>query len=130
MKIPLVVYGLLLILLLLVYAYFQSRKAKRPQPAWGAGDRAATGQALAEMVSDSLRFFALLMGGSLLDIAFGKPGLLLQYAAWGVVIVQIAKCGSIYAEQRLLSFILRVAGLGCLGYIWFMQLPLFDVLPP
>ncbi len=30
MKFPLVVYGLLLIVLLAVYAYFQSRKPKRP----------------------------------------------------------------------------------------------------
>ena len=130
MRFPLVVYGLLLIGLLAVYAYFQSRKPKRPQSAWGSGEKAATGQALAEMVTDSTRFLILLAGGALLDIAFGKPSLILQYAAWAVVVLQVLKCGTIYSERKLVTFVLRLAGLACLGYIWMMQLPFFDVLPP
>ena len=130
MKFPLVVYGIFLIVLLAVYAYFQSRKPKRPQAAWGSGEKAAAGQALAEMVADSTRIGILLAGGALLDIAFGKPSLILQYAAWAVVVLQLLKCGTIFAERKGLTFMLRLAGLVCLGYIWIMQLPYFDVLPP
>ena len=129
MKLPLVVYGLLLILLLLVYTVFQARKARRPNPAWGTGPKAATGQAIAEMVSDAVRVGALLIGAALLSIAFGKPGLLPQYAAWAVVVGQVLKTWAIYAEQTALAAVLRVAVLLCLGYIWFMQLPYFDYLP-
>ena len=129
MKFPLVVYGLLFIVLLLIYATFQARKAKRPQPAWGTGERAAAGQAVAEMVSDSLRVLVLLAGGGLLSIAFGKPGLGPQWAAWFVVGAQVLKVLAIYAERSAAATALRVLVLLALGYIWFMQLPLFDVLP-
>ncbi|HEX9842189.1 MAG TPA: hypothetical protein VGC20_05540 [bacterium] len=129
MKLPLVVYGLLFMLLLLLYSTFQARKAKRPAPAWGSGEQAASGQAIAEVVSDSLRVLVLLMGGALLSITFGKPGLLPQYAAWAVVVGQLAKGWAIYAERTPVATVLRVVVLLCLGYIWFMQLPLFDVLP-
>jgi hypothetical protein len=116
-------------LLLLLYSTFQARKAKRPAPAWGSGEQAASGQAIAEVVSDSLRVLVLLMGGALLSITFGKPGLLPQYAAWAVVVGQLVKGWAIYAERTPVATVLRVVVLLCLGYIWFMQLPLFDVLP-
>ena len=129
MKLPLVVYGLLFIVLLLVYSAFQARKARRPGPAWGSGEQAASGQAIAEVVSDSLRVLVLLGGGALLSIAFGKPGLLPQWAAWAVVVGQVIKGWAIYAERTPAATLLRVAVLLCLGYIWFMQLPLFDEIP-
>ena len=129
MKLPLVVYALLFLVLLLVYAVFQSRKPRRPEPAWGNGERAKAGQAIAEMVSDSLRVLVLLATGALLSIVFGKPGLLLQYAAWVVVVAQVLKCGTIHREQARLSFLLRVVVLVCLAYILFLQLPLFDFRP-
>ena len=130
MKLPLVVYGLLVVLLLLVYYAFQARKAPRPQPAWGTGRKAASGQAIAEVVSDSLRVLVLLAGGALLSIAFGKPGLLPQYAAWAVVVGQVIKAWAIYAERTPVATLLRVGVLLCLATIWFMQLPLFDLAPP
>ncbi len=129
MKFPLVVYGLLFVVLLLVYTVFQARKAKRPQPAWGEGTKAAAGQGMAEIVSDAMRVAVLLAGGALLSIAFGKPGLGPQYAAWAVVVGQVLKSWAIYTERTPLATVLRVVVLLCLGYIWFMQLPLFDVLP-
>jgi hypothetical protein len=129
MKLPLVVYGLLFILLMLVYSAFQSRKAKRPAPAWGTGDKAMAGQAMAEVVSDSVRVLVLLAGGALLSIAFGKPGLLPQYAAWAVVVAQVVKAWAIYGERTPAATVLRVVVLLCLGYIWFMQLPFFDYVP-
>lgn len=129
MKLPLVVYGLLFILLLLVYTVFQARKAPRPQPAWGEGAKAAAGQGMAEVVSDSARVLALLVGGALLSITFGKPGLLPQYAAWTVVIGQVIKGWAIYTERAPVAAVLRVVVLLCLGYIWFMQLPYFDYVP-
>jgi hypothetical protein len=124
MKLPLVVYALLFLVLLLVYAVFQSRKPRRPEYAWGSGEHAKAGQAVAEMVSDSLRVLVLLATGALLSIAFGKPGLLPQYAAWVVVGAQALK-----REQAGLSLVLRVVVLVCLAYILFIQLPLFDVRP-
>jgi hypothetical protein len=130
MKLPLIVYGLLFMLLLLVYAAFQARKARRPQPAWGTGEGAASGQAIAEVVSDALRVLVLLSGGALLSIAFGKPGLLPQYAAWAVVVGQALKSLAIYAERTVAATVLRVLVLLCLAYIWFVQLPLFDLAPP
>ena len=129
MKLPLVVYGLLFIVLLLAYTVYQARKPKRPQPAWGEGAQAKGGQAMAEMVADWQRSGLLLAGAALLSIAFGKPGLLPQYAAWAVVVGQVLKVGTILAERAAATAVLRVAVLLCLGYIWFMQLPLFDVLP-
>jgi hypothetical protein len=129
MKLPLIVYGLLFIALLLVYSAFQARKARRPQPAWGTGEKAAAGQAIAEVVSDSLRVLVLLAGGALLSIAFGKPGLLPQYAAWAVVVGQVIKAWAIYAERPPVSTLLRVVVLLCLAYIWFLQLPFFDYVP-
>lgn len=130
MKLPLLVYGLLFIALLAVYAFFQARKEKRPAPAWGEGRKAQAGQAMAELVTESLRVFALLAGGALLSIAFGKPGLWQQYAAWAVVALHAVKCWAIFAERTRTAFWLRLAVLGCLGYIWFYQLPLFDLVPP
>jgi hypothetical protein len=130
MRLPLIVYGLLFMLLLLIYSAFQARKAPRPQPAWGTGKGAASGQAIAEIVSDSLRVLVLLAGGALLSIAFGKPGLLPQYAAWAVVGGQVIKAWAIYGERTPIATVLRVLVLLCLAYIWFMQLPLFDLAPP
>lgn len=129
MKLPLVIYGLLFIGLMFVYSAFQAKKAKRPAPAWGTGPKAASGQAMAEVVSDSLRVLVLLAGGALLSIAFGKPGLLPQYAAWAVVVGQIVKAWSIYAEHTAAATVLRVLVLLFLAYIWFMQLPMFDYIP-
>ncbi|HKI97535.1 MAG TPA: hypothetical protein VKB51_03570 [bacterium] len=129
MKLPLVVYGLLFVLLMLVYTVFQARKARRPAPAWGSGEKAASGQAMAEVVSDALRVLVLLVGAALLSITFGKPGLLPQYAAWAVVVGQVLKSWAIYVEQKPAATVLRVVVLLCLGYIWFMQLPLFDYVP-
>ncbi len=130
MKFPLVVYGLLFIVLLAVYAVFQARKEKRPAPAWGEGHQAVSGQAMAELVSESLRILVLLAGGALLSIAFGKPGLLQQYAAWAVVGLQVLKALAIYVERSQAAFVLRLAVLVCLAYIWAYQLPIFDVAPP
>lgn len=129
MRLPLVVYGLLFVLLMLVYSAFQARKARRPAPAWGTGEKAASGQAMAEIVHDSLRVLVLLAGGALLSITFGKPGLLPQYAAWAVVVAQIVKAYSIWGERTALATVLRVLVLLCLGYIWFMQLPIFGYIP-
>ena len=72
----------------------------------------------------------LLAGGALLSIAFGKPGLLPQYAAWAVVVGQVIKAWAIYAERTPVATLLRVGVLLCLATIWFMQLPLFDLAPP
>lgn len=129
MKLPLIVYALLFLLLLLVYAVFQARKAKRPQPAWGSGEGAAAPQAVAELVSDSLRILVLLAGAALLSIAFGKPGLLPQYGAWAVVVAQVVKCWAIYGERSAVAFALRLLVLVVLAYLWAVQLPLFSGLP-
>jgi hypothetical protein len=129
MNVPLIVYGLLFIVLMLVYSAFQARKARRPAPAWGTGEKARAGQAMAEVVSDSLRVLVLLSGGALLSIAFGKPGLLPQYAAWAVLVGQLLKAWAIYAERTQVATVLRVLVLLLLGYIWVVQLPLFDAIP-
>lgn len=130
MKFPLVVYGLLFIALLAVYAFFQARKEKRPAPAWGQGQKAVPGQAMAELVSENLRILVLLAGGALLSIAFGKPGLLQQYAAWAVVGLQVLKGLAIVFERVQVAFFMRLAVLVCLAYIWVIQLPVFDTAPP
>ena len=129
MKLPLVVYGLLFTLLLLVYAVYQARKPKRPQASWGEGEGAAQGQAMAEIVMDWQRMLMVLAGAALLSIIFGKPGLLPQYAAWVVVIGQVLKVATIWTERKGMTAVLRVVVLVCAGYIWFMQLPYFDALP-
>lgn len=129
MRLPLIVMGLLFMALLTAYAFFQSRKEKRPAPAWGQGRKAASGQAMAEMISDTLRIYVLLAGGALLSIAFGKPGLVQQYAAWAVVGLQAIKCFAIYKELAGLGLLLRLAVLACLAYLWINLLPVFDNLP-
>lgn len=129
MKLPLIVMGLFFMALLTTYAFFQARKEKRPAPAWGQGKKAASGQAMAEMISDTLRIYALLAGGALLSMVFGKPGLLQQYAAWSVVGLQVIKCAAIYKEQAALGLVLRLAVLACLAYVWIYQFPIFDNLP-
>ena len=130
MRLPLVVYALLLCLLLAVYAYFQFRKPPRPKAAWGEGAEASKGQAMAEeMVADSLRVFALLAGAALLSIAFGKPDLLTQYAAWAVIVGQLLKVGAIARGQASAALVLRLFVLGCLALQWVPLLPAFDAIP-
>ena len=126
---PLILMGLFFMALLTAYAFFQARKEKRPAPAWGQGNKAASGQAMAEMISDTLRIYVLLAGGALISIAFGKPGLVQQWAAWAVLGLQIIKCFAIYRELYKLGLVLRLAVLACLVYIWINLLPVFDNLP-
>jgi len=130
MKLPLVVYGLLFMVLMLAYAFVQRGKQKRPKPAWDGNPGAATGQAMAEMLTDNLRVLVLLAGAALLDIAFGKPELVQQYAAWAVVGGQVLKSLAIWSEKPVVVLVLRVAVLACLAYLWILQLPFFDPLPP
>lgn len=129
MRLPLILMGLFFMALLTAYAFFQARKEKRPAPAWGQGKKAASGQAMAEMISDTLRIYVLLAGGALLSIAFGKPGLLQQYAAWTVVGLQVIKCAAIFKELAIPGLVLRIAVLACLAYIWINLFPVFDNLP-
>lgn len=129
MRLPLVVYALLLCLLLVVYAYFQFRKPPRPELAWGEGAKASRGQAMAEMVADSLRVFALLAGAALLSIAFGKPDLLGQYAAWAVIVGQVLKVGAIARGSAATALVLRLLVLACLVLQWVPLLPVFDAIP-
>ncbi len=129
MRLPLVVYALLLCLLLAVYAYFQFRKPPRPEAAWGKGAGASKGQAMAEMVADSLRVFALLVGAALLSITFGKPDLLAQYAAWAVIVGQLLKVAAIARGQASTALVLRLFVLACLVVQWVPLLPAFDAIP-
>lgn len=128
MKLPLIAMGVLFLGLLAVYAFFQAHKAKRPAPAWD-GEHTASSQAMAEMVSDTLRIYALLAGGALLSMVFGKPGLFQQWAAWAVVGLQVLKWFTIAREMAMPSLVLRLAVLVCLTYLWLFQLPFFDIAP-
>ncbi len=121
--------GLFFMALLAAYAFFQSRKEKRPAPAWGQGHKAASGQAMAEMVSDTLRIYVLLAGGAWLSNIWAKPGLLPQYAAWTVVVLQVVKCTAIFKEWAALGLALRLAVLACLAYIWIDLLPVLGLRP-
>lgn len=129
MKLPLIVFTLLYLAILVVYAWMQ--KTKSPMQAQGshAISKTKSHALLAEMATDSQRVFALLMVASLLSITFGKPGLGPQYAAWGVVLVQVVKLALMGMGQTGAVFIARLCAYGLIAYLLIIQLPFFDIIP-
>ena len=55
----------------------------------------------------------------------GKPALLPQWAAWGIVITQLLRGVSLWLKYKKPAVLLGVLCLLLLLYLWAMQLPVF-----
>jgi hypothetical protein len=131
MKFPLVVYSILYLLVLVVYAIGRFSRPRRVgfsvsrepgmEPAWVL--------TVKELLTDNLRIYVAFGAAALLSITFGKPGLGPQYAAWGIVVLQVLAYAAVLANQRMTKLVLTLAILALLAYLWVLQLPFFDVLP-
>ena len=110
MKLPLIVFSLLLCGLWLFQIISQGKDSERLF--WG-----------------SFRVWALMAGAALLSIAFGKPGLLPQYTAWAVVLLGVGRTGSVLAEWTRLDKVLEVLSLVAIFYLWWHQLPIVGFNP-
>ena len=129
MKLPLTLYSLLFLALLALYAFTQMKKQPRGTAGQPAPRKSPQALAVAEMVQDALRIYVLFAGASVLSIALGKPDLTGQYAAWGILIAQVLKCGTIAREMAPATLALRLISLAALAYLWVLNLPFFDILP-
>ncbi len=110
MKLPLVVFSLLLCGLWLFQIISPGRRSDGLF--WGA-----------------FRVWAFMAGAALLSIAFGKPGLFPQYAAWAVVLLSVGRAGSVLAEWSRLDRVLEVLSLVAIFYLWWHQLPIVGFNP-
>ena len=112
MKLPLVVFSLLLVLVTIVINL-------RPG-----------GERLKALLRDMLPLYTLLGMFALLSITFGKPGQYPQYLAWGVVALAVAQFAAhIIGKYRTIRLAGILAAL-LLGVLFFLELPFFSQLPP
>ena len=113
MKLPLVVFSLLLIALLFaIQALSGSDKWRK-------------------VLDNTLPVYVLLAVYALLSITFiGKPGLGPQYLAWLILALQVLRSLVILRDGKELW--VRAGGVlifATLAYLWFLQLPFFNALP-
>jgi hypothetical protein len=121
MRLPLVVFSLLLLLVSLIGTL-----------AKGGGDRAGGNavESLWERVfKDAVPAYLLLASLALTMIAFGKPTLLAQWGAWGVIVLQVGHGLARWREAARVRWALNLLILADLMVMWAYQLPYFDPLP-
>ena len=111
MRWPLELFALLVVLLHLLQAFTGADSGWKP---------AAEG---------ARHVFILFAAIAVLMIALGKPGLPAQYSAWAILVLQIVAA---FAAQQQFSMAEKAThglSLALVGYIWIVNLPLFDTIP-
>lgn len=106
-----------------------------PQPRTGSfGGQGAPKKGAAELLekiyADALWSYVPFAAITLVMFSWGKPGLLPQYAGWGVVFFQGLRGLLTFLDSP--AILRRVTGilvLIALIYLWVLQLPVFDPLP-
>ncbi len=103
MKLPLVVYSLILCGFWLYRVIYPGGRAE-------------------ELFAHTFTSWALMAAAALLSIAFGKPGLGPQYAAWVVVVVGLLRVISL-RKRNSFDRLLELVSLVAIIYLWYYQLP-------
>jgi uncharacterized MAPEG superfamily protein len=116
MRLPLVVFVLILV------------AAQAVRAATDASDGPSAGR-WAALAGDLLATFVPFAALALLLIAFGKPGLLAQYAAWAVLALQALRSLALWRGSRPLARALGVLIALLLFAVGVSLLPFFDPLP-
>lgn len=129
MKQPLVIYTLIYLVILLVHAIVRRPTRQRAGFAPGPAPRGDAELMLKGMVTDSLRFYVPFAAICLIGISFGKPGLLPQYLAWGIVGLQVLMWGALLLRQEAARLPLALLAIVLMGWLWVMELPFFNVIP-
>ena len=132
MRLPLVVFSLLLLALFLIWNLASLTEGKRRRPPGGGFGRAKRPfpERLKDALQDSLWIYLPFAAVALLMLAdFGKPGLINQYLAWIVIALQMVRAIAVAGEQQWLRFSLGVLLALALGWLWAQQLPIFDPFP-
>lgn len=92
------------------------------------GDYAAPGR-LEAVRNDALGVYVLFAGWALLMFLLGKPDLLPQYLAWGVIVLQAIRSVFLFIQRRLMARVPGVVLVGLLIYLWAERLPFFQTAP-
>ncbi|MCH8842963.1 MAG: hypothetical protein IID61_08290 [SAR324 cluster bacterium] len=79
--------------------------------------------------NDAMGVYVLFAGLALLMFLLGKPDLLPQYMAWGVIVLQAARGVCLFIQRRLMARIAGVVIVGLLIYMWAERLPFFQDVP-
>ncbi len=79
--------------------------------------------------NDALAIYAVFAGWALLMFLLGKPDLLPQYLAWGVIVLQALRGLFLFVQSRLMARISGVVVVGLLIYLWAERLPFFQTGP-
>lgn len=121
MRLPLVVFSLLLLLVRLIGTLSQGGKGRRganaPKSPWNRAFK------------DAVPAYLLLASLALTMIAFGKPTLLAQWGAWAVIVLQVVQGLARWRKAELVSWVVSLLIWAALIVMWAYQLPYFDPLP-
>ena len=79
--------------------------------------------------NDAMGIYVLFAGWALLLFLLGKPDLLPQYLAWGVIVLQVIRGLFLFIQRRLMARIAGVVVVGLLIYLWAERLPFFQTAP-
>jgi uncharacterized MAPEG superfamily protein len=131
MRLQLTVYSLALLAVFALWQLLVLLRNPRPPPyatpgAAGAQDLKDT---LEAVVRDALYTYVPFAAIALLMLSYGKPGLLPQWAAWAVVMLQVLRSLALAAKLPRMRVLLALLALICLIYLWVLQLPYFDPFP-
>ena len=132
MRLPLIVFSLLLLALFLIWNLASLSEGKPRRPAGGGFGR--TKRPLSERLKDALQdtmwiYLPFAAVALLLLADFGKPGLVNQYMAWIVIALQVLRAIAAAGEQQLVRSSLGVLLVLALFWLWVRQLPIFDPFP-
>ena len=132
MRLPLIVFSLLLLALFLIWNLASLWEGKPRRPAGGGFGRAKRPfrERLKDALQDTMWIYLPFAAVALLLLAdFGKPGLVNQYMAWIVIALQVLRAIAVAGEQQRVRFSLGVLLALALGWLWVRQLPIFDPFP-
>ena len=132
MRLPLVVFSLLLLALFLIWNLAALSEGKPRRPPGGGFGRAKRPfpERLKDAFQDTVWVYLPFAAVALLLLAdFGKPGLVNQYMAWIVIALQVLRAIAVAGEQQRVRFSLGVLLALALGWLWVRQLPIFDPFP-
>ncbi len=132
MRLPLVVFSLILVALFLIWSVASLSEGQRRRPPGGGFGRVQRPfpERLKDAFQDTVWVYISFAAVALLMLAdFGKPGLINQYLAWIVIGLQVLRAIAVAGEQQRLRSSLGVLLALALGWLWAQQLPIFDPFP-
>ncbi len=127
MRLPLVAFSLLLLLVQLIRTLSEGAAAASPARARAGADAAKP--LWKRIFKDAMPTYLLLATLALTMIAFGKPTLLAQWGAWGVIVLQLVQSLALWRNAARVRWVVSLLILALLIVMWAYQLPTFDPLP-